>query len=93
MKILFAMRDDGDMTEPMNIMLLSSLAKGAGHQTDLMVIERDDLRDTLKRVRPDSIGQAARIPGVTPADVGVLMVHVERLRRLKKQFSADSVTS
>jgi tRNA uridine 5-carboxymethylaminomethyl modification enzyme len=38
-------------------------------------------RDRLGRVRPVSLGQAARIPGVTPADIGVLMVTLERQRR------------
>ncbi|MDP3710199.1 MAG: cobalamin-dependent protein, partial [bacterium] len=55
MKILFGMRDDGDMTEPMNIMLLSALAKQLGHDTDLWVIERDDLPDTVRRVKPDVV--------------------------------------
>jgi tRNA uridine 5-carboxymethylaminomethyl modification enzyme len=40
-----------------------------------------EARQKFKAVRPQSLGQAARIPGVTPADVGVLMVHLERLRR------------
>jgi tRNA uridine 5-carboxymethylaminomethyl modification enzyme len=38
-------------------------------------------RDRLGRVRPVSLGQAARIPGVTPADIGVLLVTLERQRR------------
>jgi len=53
MKILFGMRDDGDMTEPMNIMLLSALAKKLGHTVDLWVMERDDLEETLRRIKPD----------------------------------------
>jgi tRNA uridine 5-carboxymethylaminomethyl modification enzyme len=40
-----------------------------------------EARQKLKRVRPESLGQAARIPGVTPSDVGVLLVHLERQRR------------
>ena len=55
MKILFGMRDDGDMTEPMNIMLLSALAKGLGHKTALWVMERDDPRETISRERPDLV--------------------------------------
>ncbi len=47
-----------------------------------------EARQKLKKVRPGSLGQAARIPGVTPSDVGILMVHLERLRRQKKQAAA-----
>ncbi|MGH2518146.1 MAG: hypothetical protein ACRDHP_21090, partial [Ktedonobacterales bacterium] len=32
------------------------------------------------RVRPRTVGQAARIPGVTPADISILLVHIERMR-------------
>ncbi|MCX6374431.1 MAG: FAD-dependent oxidoreductase, partial [Armatimonadetes bacterium] len=38
-------------------------------------------REKLTRVRPASIGQAARIPGLTPADISILMVVLERDRR------------
>ncbi|MDH7570153.1 MAG: tRNA uridine-5-carboxymethylaminomethyl(34) synthesis enzyme MnmG, partial [Armatimonadota bacterium] len=38
-------------------------------------------RQKLKRVQPASIGQAARIPGLTPADLAVLMVVTEQQRR------------
>jgi tRNA uridine 5-carboxymethylaminomethyl modification enzyme len=41
----------------------------------------NEARQKFKAIRPVSLGQAARIPGVTPADIGVLMVHLERLRR------------
>ena len=33
-------------------------------------------REKLERVRPDSIGQASRISGVTPSDISVLMVYL-----------------
>ncbi len=37
----------------------------------------------LTRFRPATLGQASRIDGVTPADMAVLMVHVERARRIR----------
>lgn len=37
-----------------------------------------EVREKLVRVRPTTIGQAARIPGVTPAAVSLLLVHLKR---------------
>jgi tRNA uridine 5-carboxymethylaminomethyl modification enzyme len=39
-----------------------------------------EVRDKLVRVRPASIGQAQRIPGVTPAAVALLLVALKRRR-------------
>ena len=36
----------------------------------------------LTRVRPRTLGQAGRIPGVTPADVQILSVHLRRRERV-----------
>lgn len=38
-------------------------------------------REKLAHVQPKSIGQASRIPGLTPADISILMVVLERDRR------------
>jgi tRNA uridine 5-carboxymethylaminomethyl modification enzyme len=36
-----------------------------------------EMQETLSRVRPRTLGQASRIPGVTPAAVSLLHVHLE----------------
>lgn len=36
-----------------------------------------EARQKLTRIKPQSLGQAARISGVTPADISILMVHLE----------------
>ena len=42
-----------------------------------------EAQEKLKRVLPNTLGQASRIPGVTPADISVLWVDLEQRRRAK----------
>ncbi|EXJ14032.1 tRNA uridine-5-carboxymethylaminomethyl(34) synthesis enzyme MnmG [Imhoffiella purpurea] len=37
-----------------------------------------EVREKFNRVRPTTVGQAARIPGVTPAAVSLLLIHLKR---------------
>jgi tRNA uridine 5-carboxymethylaminomethyl modification enzyme len=40
-----------------------------------------EVRERLTRIRPRSLGQAARTPGVTPAAISILAVHLKSDRR------------
>ena len=40
-----------------------------------------EVRQVLERHRPPSVGAAARLPGVTPAAISLLMVHLKRHRQ------------
>lgn len=50
----------------------------------------NEVRERLVRVRPETLGQAQRIPGVTPAAVALLFIHLER--GMRKSASSPRAT-
>lgn len=49
---------------------------------------RIEFRQKLERHRPFSLGQAMRIPGMTPAAITLLAIHLKRLGQIKKLEAA-----
>ena len=47
-------------------------------------------REKLGRIRPLTVAQAARIPGISPADAAVLVIYAERERRRANLTAAPS---
>jgi tRNA uridine 5-carboxymethylaminomethyl modification enzyme len=40
----------------------------------------NEVREKLARVRPETIGQAGRVAGMTPAAISLLLVHLKKSR-------------
>jgi tRNA uridine 5-carboxymethylaminomethyl modification enzyme len=49
-----------------------------------------EIQDKLKEIRPVNLGQASRIPGITPAAVSLLLVTIEKLKRERGQKKVSS---
>lgn len=44
---------------------------------------KNEAREKLKKVKPETIGQAMRISGVDPSDISIVLVHIESLHKNK----------
>ncbi|MCH7615502.1 MAG: hypothetical protein IH978_07180, partial [Nitrospinae bacterium] len=44
----------------------------------------NEVAEKLSKIRPASVGQASRISGITPAAISLLLVSLERHKRIKQ---------
>jgi tRNA uridine 5-carboxymethylaminomethyl modification enzyme len=56
----------------------------AGLDYEALAGLRTEAREKLAYVRPATVGQAARLAGVNPADISVLLVHLKRLEEVSR---------
>ncbi|NLM97286.1 MAG: tRNA uridine-5-carboxymethylaminomethyl(34) synthesis enzyme MnmG [Halanaerobiaceae bacterium] len=49
---------------------------------------RLEAREKLNKIKPRSLGQASRISGVSPADISVLMIYLEQMKRRRNNGKA-----
>ena len=61
-----------------------AIPDGIGYQT-IKALSRE-AREKLDRIRPATLGQASRIPGVTPADIAILTVFLRNLKQNMEQM-------
>lgn len=47
-----------------------------------------EVQEKLLRVRPETVGQASRIPGITPAAISLLLVYLKKKQRQEEQKRA-----
>ncbi len=80
MKILFTMLKEENI-DPLNVELLSALAKQGGHETFLSVLEHGELDRDLRAIRPDLVAFSAK--------TGESNVMFEVARGIKESFGDD----
>ncbi|HEY9035829.1 MAG TPA: tRNA uridine-5-carboxymethylaminomethyl(34) synthesis enzyme MnmG [Pseudomonadales bacterium] len=47
----------------------------------------NEVRQKLEKTKPETLGQAARIPGVTPAAISLLLIHLKKHGRVDRQIA------
>lgn len=82
MKIMFVERIV-EYIDPMNVELLSALARRGGHATFLCILQEDDLEQELRRIKPDVVAFSAK--------TGEHSIYLEAARAVKR-FSKSILT-
>jgi len=54
---------------------------GAGFEYEAVRGLSSEVKEKLQKIRPATVGQAARIPGVTPAAISLLLIHLKKSRQ------------
>lgn len=76
MKYAGYIRKEEEMVEKMNRLESVKLREDTNY--DDLVSLSAEAREKLTEIKPNTIGQASRISGVSPADISVLLVHLGR---------------
>jgi tRNA uridine 5-carboxymethylaminomethyl modification enzyme len=53
----------------------------------------NEVREKLGHIRPETIGQATRIPGMTPAAISLLLVHIKKASARPRAQAQDHAAS
>ena len=69
---------------------LEGLSLPADIDYDAITGIRIEARQKLMKIRPESIGRASRISGVSPADINVLLVWLEKQRRMARGCKTEN---
>lgn len=70
-----------------NFEKLEKIKIPANFDYDKMKVLKVEARMKLKQVRPENLMQAYKIPGVSPADISILMIYIKKYERENKDIS------